>query len=84
MTRILARFKAAARFAAPDYDAGLAHGDSGMSDIKSMAVIGAGTMGSGIALTAAHSGIRAYQIDVAPAQLEKAKKTRAEKTGAPK
>ncbi len=45
-----------------------------MSEIKSMAVIGAGTMGSGIALTAAQSGLRAYQIDVAPAQLDRAKR----------
>ncbi len=44
-----------------------------MADIKSMAVIGAGTMGSGIALTAAQSGIRAWQIDVAQAQLDRAK-----------
>ncbi len=44
-----------------------------MSDIKSMAVIGAGTMGGGIALTAAQSGIRAFQIDVAQAQLDRAK-----------
>jgi len=44
-----------------------------MADIKSMAVIGAGTMGSGIALTAAQSGLRAYQIDVAQAQLDKAR-----------
>lgn len=44
-----------------------------MSEIKSIAVIGAGTMGSGIALTAALSGLKAYQIDVSPPQLEKAR-----------
>ncbi len=44
-----------------------------MSDVKRIAVIGAGTMGSGIALTAAMSGINACQIDVNQAQLEKAK-----------
>lgn len=44
-----------------------------MSDVKKMAVIGAGTMGSGIALTAAISGIDACQIDVNQAQLDKAK-----------
>lgn len=38
-----------------------------------MAVIGAGTMGSGIALTAAQSGISAFQIDVSSAQLERAR-----------
>lgn len=44
-----------------------------MSDVKKMAVIGAGTMGSGIALTAAMNGIAACQIDVNQAQLDKAK-----------
>ncbi len=44
-----------------------------MSDIKSMAVIGAGTMGSGIALTAAQSGLRAFQVDVNQQQLDRAK-----------
>ena len=44
-----------------------------MTDVKSMAVIGAGTMGSGIALTAASSGIKAYQVDVAPEQLDRAR-----------
>jgi 3-hydroxybutyryl-CoA dehydrogenase len=44
-----------------------------VTNVKSIAVIGAGTMGSGITLTAATSGIAAFQIDVAPAQLEKAK-----------
>jgi len=42
-----------------------------MSEVKSIAVIGAGAMGSGIAYTAALSGIRAYQIDVLPEQLHK-------------
>jgi 3-hydroxybutyryl-CoA dehydrogenase len=50
-----------------------------MSEIKSIAVIGAGTMGSGIALTAATAsgdsggGIKAYQIDVSEQQLAKAR-----------
>src|SRR6185503_11636225 len=48
-----------------------------MSEVKSIAVIGAGTMGSGIALTAAtasaSAGIRALVIDVNPEQLEKAR-----------
>lgn len=44
-----------------------------MADIKSIAVIGAGTMGSGIALTAASAGLRAYQIDVSAEQLERAR-----------
>src|SRR5690606_25891322 len=44
-----------------------------MSDVKSMAVIGAGTMGSGIALVAAMSGLKAWQVDVAPAQLDRAR-----------
>jgi 3-hydroxybutyryl-CoA dehydrogenase len=43
-----------------------------MAEAKSIAVIGAGTMGSGIALTAASSGIRAFQVDVSPEQLGKA------------
>lgn len=38
-----------------------------------MAVIGAGTMGSGIALTAAQSGLQAFQVDVSQAQLDRAK-----------
>jgi 3-hydroxybutyryl-CoA dehydrogenase len=42
-------------------------------DVKSIAVIGAGTMGSGIALTAATSGLRALQIDISADQLAKAK-----------
>ncbi len=44
-----------------------------MSTVHSLAVIGAGTMGSGISLTAAMSGISAFQIDVSQAQLDKAK-----------
>ena len=44
-----------------------------MADVRRIAVIGAGTMGSGIALAAATSGIRAYQVDVSPDQLERAK-----------
>jgi 3-hydroxybutyryl-CoA dehydrogenase len=44
-----------------------------MSDVKSIAVIGAGTMGSGIALTAAMAGVRAHQIDVSKDQLERAR-----------
>ena len=44
-----------------------------MAEVSSIAVIGAGTMGGGIALTAAASGIKAYQIDVVQAQLERAK-----------
>ena len=44
-----------------------------MSEVNSIAVIGAGTMGCGIALTAATNGIKAYQIDVAKDQLDRAK-----------
>lgn len=44
-----------------------------MSNVKSIAVIGAGTMGSGIALTAAMNGISAHQIDVSSEQLDRAK-----------
>jgi 3-hydroxybutyryl-CoA dehydrogenase len=49
-----------------------------MSDVAGIAVIGAGTMGSGIALAAAAgpepgSGLRAWQVDVKPEQLEKAR-----------
>jgi len=44
-----------------------------MSEINSIAVIGAGTMGGGIALTAAQAGLRAFQLDVAQAQLDRAK-----------
>jgi len=45
-----------------------------MADVKSMAVIGSGTMGCGISLTAAMHGIRAYQIDINEKQLEGAQK----------
>ncbi|MCH8822243.1 MAG: 3-hydroxybutyryl-CoA dehydrogenase [Planctomycetes bacterium] len=44
-----------------------------MSEVKSIAVIGAGTMGCGIALTAATNSIKAYQIDVDKDQLDHAK-----------
>src|SRR5262245_10926308 len=44
-----------------------------MSKVNSIAVIGAGTMGSGIALTAAMSGFRAFQADVSPEQIARAK-----------
>ena len=44
-----------------------------MSHVNSIAIIGAGTMGSGIALTAAQAGIRAFQIDVYAPALEQAK-----------
>ncbi len=44
-----------------------------MSTVQSIAIIGAGTMGSGIALAAAQAGIRAFQIDVNAVALEKAK-----------
>ena len=44
-----------------------------MSEVSSIAIIGAGTMGSGIAITAAMSGIRAHLVDVMPEQLERAK-----------
>ncbi len=43
-----------------------------MSDVNSMAVIGAGTMGAGIALSAATNGIKAYQVDVDQNQLDRA------------
>lgn len=41
--------------------------------VQSIAVIGAGTMGSGIALTAAQSGLSAWQVDVSQAQLDRAR-----------
>lgn len=40
---------------------------------QTLVVIGAGTMGSGIALTAAQHGLRAFQVDVSMEQLEKAR-----------
>ncbi len=43
------------------------------TSVRTIVIVGAGTMGSGIALTAAQSGIRAAQIDLNPAQLEKAR-----------
>ncbi len=52
-----------------------------VSTVTSIAVIGAGTMGSGISLTAATSGIRAFQIDVSQAQLDKAKAYHAKTLG---
>ncbi|MHC4413931.1 MAG: 3-hydroxyacyl-CoA dehydrogenase family protein [Planctomycetota bacterium] len=44
-----------------------------MSDVKSIAVIGAGTMGSGIALAAATSELHAYLVEISPEQLERAR-----------
>jgi 3-hydroxybutyryl-CoA dehydrogenase len=44
-----------------------------MTEVKSIAVIGSGTMGCGIAMTAATSGIKAYQIDIDPDQLDRAR-----------
>ncbi len=51
-----------------------------MSQVRSIAVIGAGTMGSGIALTAAtataagsRGGLKAFQIDVSAEQLQRAR-----------
>ena len=44
-----------------------------MSDNTIITVIGAGTMGSGIAITAAQSGIEACQVDVSQEQLDRAK-----------
>ena len=44
-----------------------------MTDISSIAVVGAGTMGSGIALTAAMNGIEVCQNDIAEEQLERAR-----------
>ena len=44
-----------------------------MAKVSSIVVVGAGTMGSGIALTAASSGIRAYQVDVSAEQLSRAR-----------
>ena len=47
-----------------------------MSEVGSIAVIGAGTMGSGIALAAAITpggGITAYQVDVSDEQLDRAR-----------
>ncbi len=49
-----------------------------MNEVRSIAVVGAGTMGSGIALAAAQgdgagAALRAYQVDVSPEQLERAR-----------
>ena len=44
------------------------------NDVSSIAVIGAGTMGSGITLVAATSGIDAFQVDVSTDQLDRARK----------
>ncbi len=43
-------------------------------EVAAIAVIGAGTMGSGISLVSAISGIDAFQVDVSPEQLERARK----------
>ena len=48
-------------------------GSSQMNEVNSIAVIGAGTMGCGIALTAATSGIKAFQVDIVQEQLDRAK-----------
>ena len=42
-------------------------------EVNSIAVIGAGTMGSGISMVAATSGINAFQVDVSAEQLERAR-----------
>ncbi len=44
-----------------------------MTTPTSLAVIGAGTMGSGITLVAAGAGLAAYQVDISPEQLDRAK-----------
>jgi 3-hydroxybutyryl-CoA dehydrogenase len=41
-------------------------------EVKSIAVIGAGTMGSGIALTAAMSSLRTFLVDLSKEQLDRA------------
>ena len=43
------------------------------TDVSSIAIIGSGTMGSGIALAAATAGIDALQVDVNSEQLDRAK-----------
>ncbi|MHC4908104.1 MAG: 3-hydroxyacyl-CoA dehydrogenase family protein [Planctomycetota bacterium] len=45
-----------------------------MTTVNSIAVIGAGTMGSGITITAAIKGLDAHQVDVSQEQLDRAKK----------
>ena len=49
-------------------------------DIKHIFVVGAGTMGNGIAQAGATSGYRVTCMDVAPAAIEKAKATIAKST----
>ncbi|MFK7960682.1 MAG: 3-hydroxyacyl-CoA dehydrogenase family protein [Phycisphaerales bacterium] len=44
-----------------------------MSNVDSMAVIGAGTMGAGIAWTAAAAGLNVHVVDLSPDQLARAK-----------
>ena len=44
-------------------------------DIKKIFVVGAGTMGNGIAQVAATSGYQVTMMDIAPEQLERARKT---------
>jgi 3-hydroxybutyryl-CoA dehydrogenase len=44
-----------------------------MTQVNSIAVIGAGTMGAGIALTAATRGLRAWQIDISADALDRAR-----------
>ncbi len=44
-----------------------------MAEVHSIAVIGAGTMGSGISLTAAMSGLQCTLIDISQEQLERAR-----------
>jgi 3-hydroxybutyryl-CoA dehydrogenase len=44
-----------------------------MAEVKSIAVIGAGTMGSGISLVAAMKGLQTFQIDVDETQINRAK-----------
>ncbi|MBX3354553.1 MAG: 3-hydroxybutyryl-CoA dehydrogenase [Phycisphaeraceae bacterium] len=46
---------------------------SAMTSVKTIVIIGAGTMGSGIALTAAQHGLSAIQVDVNEKQLETAR-----------
>ena len=46
-----------------------------MSTVRTVGVIGAGTMGNGIAQACAVSGIRAVMVDVSDAALEKGRAT---------
>lgn len=50
-------------------------------DIRHMFIVGAGTMGNGIAQIGATSGYKVTLMDVIPEQLERAKKTIAKSTG---